>query len=136
MYQNQHSPWAEWTILHLVLLQGNERAANFVQWTSFIGCLVAVSLLAEKCGGSKRAGILAAFLAATLPMAILQASSTQNDLALAFWLLSFAYGCLQIAENPSWPRLIFCGITLGLAMLISCCAADSALPCRACSLSR
>jgi 4-amino-4-deoxy-L-arabinose transferase-like glycosyltransferase len=117
MYQNQHSPWAEWAQLHLVLLQGTDRWVNFVQWFSYMGSLVAVSLMAESMGGSSRSAHIAAFLAAIIPMAILQASTTQNDAVAGFWLLCFVYGCLKAAQAPSWPVILFCGASLGLALL-------------------
>ena len=117
MYQNQHSPFAEWSLLQIVLLQGNDHLVNFVQWLSYAGSILAVSLIVEVCGGTKRAAVIAAFFAATLPMAILQASTTQNDEVLSFWLLCTAYGCLKAGRDPTWPHLFLFSASLGLALL-------------------
>jgi 4-amino-4-deoxy-L-arabinose transferase-like glycosyltransferase len=117
MYQNQHCPWAEWAMLQLMLLQGNDHLVAFVQWLSYGGSIVAVSLITEALGGSRRTAMLAAFIGATLPMAIYQASSTQNDEVLSFWLLCLVYGWLKAVAEPTWPRMLFCGASLGLAML-------------------
>jgi hypothetical protein len=117
MYQNQHCPFAEWSILNLCLLQGNDRLANMVEWGGYAGSIIAVSLLAEACGGSRKTAAIAAFFAATLPMAILQASSVQTDEILAFWLLCTAYGCIKIAARPDWPTVLFFALSLGLALL-------------------
>src|SRR5690606_2840520 len=69
--------------------------------------------------GAARAGQwMAALFAATLPMAILQASSTQNDLVVAFLCLAFLHGALASArsERVSWPLLLCCGAAMGLAI--------------------
>ena len=78
------NPWAEFTIAHLFLLTGTDRLANSVQWFSMVGSLIAVSLIAARLGADKRGEVLAAVVAATIPMGILQASSTQNDYVTAF----------------------------------------------------
>jgi 4-amino-4-deoxy-L-arabinose transferase-like glycosyltransferase len=128
MYQNQHGPFAEWSILQLFLLQGRDQLANLVQWTGYAGSIVAVSLLAEACGGGRQSGALAAFLAATLPMAILQACSVQTDEILALWLLTAAYACIRAAEEPRASWLLLFGASLGLALLTKSTAYLFAFP--------
>src|ERR1700761_2341220 len=44
-------PLAEYTILHLDLLYGGDRLANFVQWFSYVGCILGVTLIVEELGG-------------------------------------------------------------------------------------
>jgi hypothetical protein len=117
MYQNQHCPFAEWSILNLCLLQGHDRLANMVEWLGYAGSIITVSLLAEACGGTRRTAAVAAFFAATLPMAILQATSVQTDEILAFWLLCAAYGCVKVAARSDWPAVFFFALSLGLALL-------------------
>ena len=128
MYQNQHGPFAEWSILNLFLLQGRDQLANLVEWTGYAGSILAVSLLAEACGGGRMAGALGAFLAATLPMAILQACSVQTDEVLALWFLIAAYACIRAIEEPRWPWLLLFGASLGLALLTKTTAYLFAFP--------
>ena len=80
-------PWSEFAIAQLVVLAGGDRLANLVQWLAMLGCLVGVSLIARELGGDARAQVLASVVAATIPVGILQASGTQNDYTLAFWLV-------------------------------------------------
>jgi hypothetical protein len=80
------APGAEFAILHLQLLTGGDRFANLVQWLGMAGSLVGVSLIARELGGGPFAQLFVAVTAATLPMGILQASSTQNDYVVSFWL--------------------------------------------------
>jgi hypothetical protein len=117
--QLHQSPWAEYALMHLQLLCGSDRCAAMLQWCAFVGCLSGVSLIALRLGGDRRAQLFTAAIAATIPMAVLQASSTQNDLVAAFWLVAFSDAALRlIRERPApvgaWLPL---GGALGLAML-------------------
>lgn len=112
-----HPPLAEWNILHLQILSGGDRFANTVQWFSLVGCGIAASLLARELQQGFRVQVLAAVIAVTLPMGLLQGSSTQNDLAVAFWLLAFALLAIQYLRAPTLKLLLLCGLALGFALL-------------------
>ncbi|GET38019.1 ArnT family glycosyltransferase [Microseira wollei] len=113
-----HPPFAEFTIMHLQILSGGDRFANFVQWFSMIGSIIGVSLIAKELGANVRGQVFAAVFCATIPMGILQGSSTQNDYVVAFWLVCLAYYVLLTvkATNKQYP-LFFIGASLGLAIL-------------------
>lgn len=118
-YQHQlfMPPWAEIAILHLRLLAGSDRFANMVQWFSLGGCLLGASAIAARLGADIRGQIASAGFALTLPMAILQATSTQNDLVVAFWLMALAYHAVDISgSRPSLGGLLLLGATLGLGL--------------------
>jgi dolichyl-phosphate-mannose-protein mannosyltransferase len=111
-------PWAEYTMFQLVQLGGDERWANLVQWMSMLGSLVGVSRLAGLLGASQRGQLFSALIAATLPMGILQASSTQNDYATAFWLVCLATLLVERSyREVSAERLVAIGAALGLVVL-------------------
>lgn len=82
-----HPPGAETLIAHLQVISGGDRFAASVQSVALALVLIAASMIARSLGGGRRAQLLAATLAATTPMALLQASSTQNDLLVGCWLL-------------------------------------------------
>src|SRR5262245_35403163 len=120
--QLYNPPWAEFAISHFHILSGGDRLANAVQWLSMLGSIVGVSLIAKQLGGSWDCQVLASLVALCLPMGILQASSTQNDYVVTFWLVCFAYYVfliLQVVQGPSsfWLQAILAGISLGLALL-------------------
>ena len=115
--QIELNPWAEFAITHFQALSGGDRYANLVQWFSMVGSLVGVSLIAERLGGDRRAQLLAVIVAATIPMGILQASSTQNDYVVAFWLVCLAWAGLQFMKSNDLKWIVVAGASLGLAVL-------------------
>jgi hypothetical protein len=77
-----------------------------------------------------RGQALAALFAGTLPMACLQAVTTQNDLVCAFWLTCFIWAALRIWRRPAvcWSSVLLCGLSLGLALLTKATAYIFAAP--------
>ena len=110
-------PLAEYSILHLQLLAGTDRFANLAQFFCFAACGVASSLNAARFEHSKTTKLLAAVLTATLPMAILQGSSTQTDLVVSFFVAAFFYFFSQACETEATEDFLFAGLALGLALL-------------------
>jgi hypothetical protein len=124
------NPWAEFAIMHLQILSGGDRFANFVQWFSMIGCLIGVSLVVKLFGGDWQSQLFAAVFAGTIPMGILQSSSTQNDYAVSFWLLCFVYFSISLIrqEQIRWTYALGAGFSLGLAILTKGTAYIFAVP--------
>jgi 4-amino-4-deoxy-L-arabinose transferase-like glycosyltransferase len=115
--QLELNPWAEFAILHLQILSDGDYLANLVQWYSMAGCIVGVSLIAGLFDISIRGQLLSSLVAATLPMAILQSSSTQNDLVVSFWLICFVlFGHMSMREK-SLKWILLMSLSLGLAIL-------------------
>ncbi|WLS47105.1 hypothetical protein Q3V37_07635 [Micromonospora profundi] len=79
-------PGAEYLLLHLRLLTGGDALHNLVQWAAGIICLLAVARITAQLGGSRRAQLITAFVLASTPMVVLQATSTQTDLVCAAWV--------------------------------------------------
>ena len=117
LQQLHQPPLAEWNILHLQILSGGDRFANTVQWLALVGCGLGASLIASELKQPFRVQVLALVIAATLPMGLLQGSSTQNDLVVSFWLLAFVLFALQYLRKPTVGRMSFCGLALGFALL-------------------
>lgn len=111
------SPGAEFALLQLQLLSGADGWANLVQWFSLIGCVVGASLLAKDLGADLRGQVFAAAACISIPMAVLQATSTQTDLVVALWLVCFAHFSLRLIYRPAWPATLCVGAALALAVL-------------------
>ena len=56
-----YGAFAEYSIMHTILLWGNDRFANMIQFFSFVGCAIAVSYIVKLMGGGQRSQALAAF---------------------------------------------------------------------------
>jgi len=115
--QNYQSPLAEFVILHLQLLSGSDRFANLVQWSALLVSAIAVALIVGELKGTRRAQVFAALLAVTLPMAILQSTSTQNDLLCGALCLVFVLFLLRTIRAAALEDALFCGLALGLSLL-------------------
>ena len=126
--QLYYGPGAEYLILNLQLLVGADRLANMVQWFSYLGSIVLASLLVKRLGGDKKAQALGALAAATIPMAILQATSTQNDLVVALWTLCCINLLFMLEKEPSWWKVTMFGGALALALLTKATSAIFLLP--------
>lgn len=115
LYQN---PWSEFAITHFQILSGGDRFANLIQWGSMVASLIGVSLIAKQLGAKSRGQILSMVVCATIPMGILQSSSTNNDYVVAFWLVCFAYfTLLTVKDGVNLTNTCLLGASLGLAIL-------------------
>ena len=115
--QLRMAPWAEYAMLQVHALSGGDRLDNLVEWFSFAGSLLGVSLIAGRLGAGLRGQVLAAALCATLPSAVLEASSAKNDCVAGFWLVAMAYYLLCFVGKQTTGSLLGFGCALGLALL-------------------
>ncbi len=110
--------FAETAILNLRMLWGNDQLANLVQWLSMIGSLIGVTLVARILGAGRRGQWIAAAFAISIPMGLMQATSTQNDYVVAFWLISLVcFAALRFFRSPSRIDALSFGIALALGLL-------------------
>jgi 4-amino-4-deoxy-L-arabinose transferase-like glycosyltransferase len=133
--QVEMAPGAEFIILHLQVLLGNDHLTDMVQWFAYCGCIIGVYSLAELLGAGLFGRGLASVAVATLPIACLEAESAQNDLVLAFWMLCVAWLVVRLCKMATvatpaaiWFESAVCGIALGLAFLTKTTAYVFAVP--------
>lgn len=115
------SPLAEYVILHWYLLVDSDIFSNLVQYFSLIITTCASFLISKFLSKNKKTNLLSIVLVLTTPMAIMQASSTQNDLVVSSILLSTIY----LGFKKSWLSF---GLSIGLGMLTKNTYAIFALP--------
>jgi hypothetical protein len=116
--QNHLAPGAEYAILHLEVLSGWDGYANMVEWSAMVGSLVAAALMARQLGATVLGQLVAAVFAVSLPMGIMQASSTQTDYVAAFWFACCLYYLVRLvrSETIAWPLVLGFATALGLAI--------------------
>ena len=114
--QNYSMPLAEYGILHLQILSQGDHYANLVQWFSFVMSILVATMIAKQYKVSARGQWITAVITATLPMAILQSTSTQNDLITGVFCLGFLYFLNKTIKENKWENVLFAGISMGFAL--------------------
>ncbi|MCJ7622920.1 MAG: glycosyltransferase family 39 protein, partial [Anaerolineaceae bacterium] len=121
-------PWSEYLIANFQILSGGDRFANIPQWLSMVGSVLGVSLIAKTLGAGKRGQIFSSLVAATIPMGILQSTTTQNDYIVSYWLVCLVSFIFLYRTKKSWILIAGIGMSLGLAALTKSTAYIFALP--------
>ena len=115
--QNLYSPFTEFIILHIEVLSNADIFANLVQWFCFIINMVVISLICKELHLNKTLQMLSSFFICSMPIVILQSSTTKNDLALSTFILLFYYYQLSGINSCSKLNIFFSGLALGLGVL-------------------
>ena len=114
--QLQDMPNAEilqgWTML----LSNGDRFAQLVQLVALVGTGVVVYLAARILRFSRAASTFAAALFMTLPEVVLESTTTQNDLVVAFFVASAAVFMVRAISSGSWGDAVIAATALGLAL--------------------
>ncbi len=113
------APFAEYFILNIRLLSGSAFFINFVQFFSWFNCFLLASLIAKSLGLLKRGQLLSLILALTIPMALLQSTTTQTDLVVSFFLVSFIYFGISIIKYKTitFESVLFLCLSFSLGIL-------------------
>jgi hypothetical protein len=98
--QNAMGTLAEIMILHTRLLGETDGFSILIQWISMVTTTFAVHRITQQLGGGETERWLAVVFAVTLPMGVLQATSTQNDYVAAAFLCCFVSLGLELLSQP------------------------------------
>jgi hypothetical protein len=116
--QNSNAPGAEIIQLNLYVLSGSDRSVNMVAWFAFAGSVAAAASLAEVLGAKVNGQRMAAIFAATIPVAITQATGASNDIVVSFWTVSAVLTLLYFARKSQKPLvLILSALAAALAVV-------------------
>jgi len=110
-------PLSEYMMMHTMLLSKGDAWVNLVQWLAMLGSLVGVYQISRSLNLGRTAALIAVAFVASLPMGILQSSSTQNDYVTAFFLLTTAYFVIQYHQHKKPTNIIWIALSAGLALL-------------------
>jgi 4-amino-4-deoxy-L-arabinose transferase-like glycosyltransferase len=114
--QNTLPPNAEIIILWSITFLKSDILANMVQWIAYCGIGLAIYLIARLLGHGQRTSVFASLIYLSLPMVVLQSSTTQNDLVVTFFAVSFFYFFHIGLKQRNYRKLLLSGIALGLAV--------------------
>ncbi|UCF60776.1 MAG: hypothetical protein JSV37_13615 [Anaerolineaceae bacterium] len=128
-YQNSMPPGSEIAMLHVYVLFGGDRLTTFVQWFAMLGCLVGVFFIARRLGVGPAGRMIAVIFVATLPMGIVQASSTVSDYVVAFWMVCVAYESVMILKGKITLRsVVYVSLAAGVGLVTKPTAVAYVLP--------
>ena len=119
IYRQIYSPpLSELMIAHVCILTKSDLFANLVQTFYLLSCLSAVFCILQLLKITRRTKIIIYILALTTPEFILQASTTQNDLIVSFFILSSCYFMLKsyLNEKLNLIHIILVSFSVGLAL--------------------
>jgi hypothetical protein len=121
-------PGAEEHILDFYVLTQSDRLSNFPEWLAMLGSLLGVSLAAYYLGAKSSGQWLAALFAATIPMGIVEASSSINDYVATFWVVCVVVEVLAYYRHDQNRSLGYASLAAGLALLTKPVAVPFMLP--------
>lgn len=110
------APFAEFVILHFQVLTGGDRFASLAQWSAVAGLGLAASVIARELGATRRGQLLSALIVVSTPIVVAEASSTQTDAVVGFWLAAFA-ALMLMDDGLAMTTAVLLGACLGLAAL-------------------
>lgn len=110
-------PFSEFVIMHFNILNNGDYFTNSVQLIFLIFSFFAVTSIIEKFGISGKIKLIAVALVVTIPEAILQASSSQNDIVVSFFTLTSIYFAIKSIDEIKFQNYLFLGLSIGLGLL-------------------
>ncbi|MGX5688868.1 ArnT family glycosyltransferase [Arcticibacter tournemirensis] len=110
-------PLAEYWIAHICILASSDLFANAVQLFFFVAVIITALEIARELAFSKNAKIFLVLFIASTPEIVLQATSTQNDIVAAFFVLACCLFCIKAYKKDSFWNLLILGIIAGLGCL-------------------
>lgn len=93
------APFGSYAMLQFRLLTGGDRLAFLPSWLAYCGLILLAARVVRQLGGTGSQGAFGALVMATMPVAVLQASSVQTDLLTAFWVM-----CVAALSLEAWQH--------------------------------
>ena len=112
-YINAYPPHGEMGVLATMVLGGSDRYVALVQGTSYVALAIGVVGVARGLGLGRPHALLGALLVATLPVIALQASTAQNDVVVASFLVAAVVPLLQTGRGAPWLAAAATALAVG-----------------------
>lgn len=119
--RNSHDfmpPFASYILMHLYFIFNGDRFLFLSQWLAYVGSIYLSAVISLQLGANRRLSQVISLLVSTIPIAVLQATSTQADMVSAFITLLIFYLTLTFLKRPNYKYALILGLTLGLGMLV------------------
>lgn len=110
-------PFAEYVVMHVDILSNSDYFSNSVQFFYLLFTITTILLIIENLGLGRQYKIIAIVLVVTIPEVILQASSTQNNILVSFFVLAAFYFSVKAIKECKLINYLLLGSIIGLAVL-------------------
>ena len=94
---------AEYNLLHIMLLGGNDTFVNFLQYISMFAAAYFIYKSARGLGTNRTFALFGAFVFMMMPLTISQSVTTQNDLFVTVFFAIFIY---KLVEAIKWDKIV------------------------------
>ena len=109
-------PFAEYFIMNINLLNGNDYFSNSVQLLFLTFSIIGIWSILDYFNCSRFHKLIAAFLLITIPSVELQATNTKNDIICGFFIIVALYYCIKTYYEINIKNFIYLGLSIGLAI--------------------
>jgi 4-amino-4-deoxy-L-arabinose transferase-like glycosyltransferase len=110
-------PFPQFLILHLYLITNGDYFSNLIQWYSMVISCLTVSLIAKELGCNHKFQIFSVLFCVTIPMGIMQSTSTQTDYVATMFITMSAYFTLKYISTGLVKYIFLFSVSLGLGIL-------------------
>lgn len=110
------APFAEYLLLNLYFLTDSDRLLFLSQWIAFVMVVYLSWVIAGQLGVTKKWQDLAALFVASVPVVLMQASSTQVDVVPTLLTLICMYLALVLLKRWTVTCVLLLGFAVGLGM--------------------
>lgn len=110
-------PFSEYILLHLYLIFNSDRMLFFSQWLAFVATIVLSFRITRLLSVSSKMAAYVSLLVASLPIAVLQATSVQMDMVTTVMVLFSLYFAFIFKERPSFRNVLYLSFAIGLGIL-------------------
>ncbi len=111
-------PFAEYIYLNLYLLLNNDRLLFLSNWLAFVMSIYLGGVVAFRLGANEKTVSLIRLFIASIPIAVLQASSTQVDLITNVLAIFGLYFVLNLIKKPVFKDCLILGVITGLGLQV------------------
>jgi hypothetical protein len=110
-------PFSEFILLNINVLSKSDLFSNSIQLFYLIFSIVAIVTIVDLLGFNRKFKFIAIILSLSIPELMLQASSTQNDIILSFFILASFYFAVKSIREVNIFNFFYLGLSIGLAIL-------------------
>lgn len=115
--QVSYPPLAEYFLMHFYLFTNSDLLLNLPQWFAMIGTTITISLITKNLGGDQQTQIFASIFSITIPMGIMQSTSTQTDYIVSLWIVISIYFLMLYLNSQNIKNIFGFSLALSLAIL-------------------